>query len=264
MTAPADRYETIRLSHGGPVARLVLDRPPLNLVTGTMIDELMTALDVLEARADTRAVILTGAGDRAFCAGADLRDETPGRGDAYRFRKRGQALVDRIETFPKPTVAGIRGWCIGGGTALALPCDIRLASTTARFRTADVYLGLVPSWGMGFVRMVHYLGRNHAMDMLLLGEDVEAEAALRIGLVTRVASDDRFDAELARIGERLAGAAPLAVRAVKESIRTQYRDGYDRARVLEDAWADTIAASEDAREGIAAFREKRRPVFRGA
>jgi enoyl-CoA hydratase len=264
VTAAAGGYETIRLAHDGAVTRLVLDRPPFNLVTETMIEEVTAALDLLEARTETRAVILTGAGERAFSAGADLGDETPGRGDAYRFRKRGQALVDRIETFPKPTVAGIRGWCIGGGTALALPCDIRLASETARFRTADVYLGIVPSWGMGFVRMVHYIGRNHAMDMLLLGEDVDARGALRIGLVTRVVGDDRFEAELDRIGERLAGAAPLAVRAVKESIRAQYRDGYDRARVLEDTWADAIAETADAREGIAAFKEKRRPIFRGA
>ena len=262
--APDPRYQTIALSHDGGVSRLTFNRPPLNLVTAALLEEMLAALDLLERRRETRAVILTGAGDRAFCAGADLGEESRGEGDAgYRFRKRGQMLVDRIETFPKPTVAGIRGWCIGGGTALAWPCDIRLASATTKFRTADVYLGLVPSWGMGFVRLVHYVGRNRAMDMLLLGEDVGAEEALRMGLVSRVVPDDQFDAELARIALRLAGAAPIAVQAVKEAIRAQYRDGYDRAKVLEESWADLVAATDDAHEGVAAFKEKRRPIFKG-
>lgn len=264
MRAPEPAFETLLLRHEAAVSWITINRPPLNLVTPRLLEELPRALDQLERRPETRAVVLAGAGDRAFCAGADLGAESGRAADAgYAFRKAGQALVDRLETFPKPTLAGIRGWCIGGGTALALPCDVRLASSTAKFRTADVYLGLIPSWGMGFVRMVHYIGRNRAMDMLMLGEDVGAEEALRLGLVSRVVPEERFDAELARTAERLSGAAPVAVRALKESILAQYRDGYDRAKVLEERWADVIARTRDAHEGVAAFREKRRAVFRG-
>jgi enoyl-CoA hydratase/carnithine racemase len=258
-------YQTLLVEHAGPVSRVTLNRPPFNLVTPTLVAELSAVLALLENREATRAVILTGAGERAFCAGADLGEEARTDPDAgARFRRTGQALVDRIETFPKPTLAGIRGWCIGGGTALALPCDIRLASDTAKFRTADVYLGIVPSWGMGFVRMVHYIGRQRAMDMLMLGEDVGAQQAYEWGLVSRVVPAAGYDVELSRIGERLAGAAPIAVRALKESIRAQYRDGYDRAKVLEEAWAHEISLTTDAAEGIAAFKEKRKPAFRGA
>lgn len=253
------------VKHAESISWLSLNRPPLNLVTSELIAQLAYALDEAEARSETRVVVLTGTGERAFCAGADLGEEGRGGSDdrKVRFRQTARDVVDRIETFPKPTVAGIRGWCIGGGTALALPCDIRIASSTARFRTADVYLGIVPSWGMGFVRMVHYLGRNHAMDMLLLGEDVDAQRAHQMGLVTKVVADADYQRELGNVASRLAGAAPVAVRAVKEAIRAQYRDGYDRAAVLEDHWAGIVSETWDAKEGALAFKERRPPIFRG-
>ena len=128
----------------------------------------------------------------------------------------------------------------------------------------DVYLGIIPTWSIGMVRLVHYLGRNRTLDLLLLGEDVDARAAERLGLVTRVMPDESFAAEVKALAERLAGGAPLPIRAIKEAVRAQYRDGPDRAAAIEERWAREILGSADAREGMAAFREKRKPAFTGS
>ena len=257
-------YETIILSHRDAVATITLNRPTLNVVTPTLLEELLAAFDELESRDATRCLVLTGSGTRAFCAGADLGDEarhSPEAGQA--FREMGRRVVERIETYPKPVVAAIRGWCIGGGTGLAWPCDIRVASETAKFRAGDVYLGIIPTWSVGMVRLVHYVGRNRALDTLLLGEDISAREALDLGIVSRVVPDDKFDAEVERIAARLASGAPLAIQAIKEAVRCQYRDTVDRAAILEEQWAKKVLASTDAKEGIGAFREKRKPVFTG-
>lgn len=255
---------TLNVTHEGGISTITLNRPPLNLITPEVLDELDAAFDELEARAETRAVVLTGSGPKAFCAGADLGDEARHSADAGRaFRDHGRAIVERIEAFPKPVLGAIRGWCIGGGTGLAWACDIRIASESAKFRAGDVYLGMIPTWSLGMVRLVHYIGRNRTLDVLLLGEDITARAALDLGLVSRVVPDDRFDAEVAAVAARLAGGAPLPFRAIKEGVRAQCWDGMDRAARVEEQWARTILASHDVHEGIAAFKEKRRPVFRG-
>jgi enoyl-CoA hydratase/carnithine racemase len=255
---------TITLTHDGGISTLTLNRPPLNLITPVVMDELGAAFDELEARPETRAIVLTGAGTKAFCAGADLGDEARHTPEAGRtFRETGRAIVERIETFPKPVLGAIRGWCIGGGTGLAWACDIRVASESAKFRAGDVYLGIIPTWSLGMVRLVHYIGRNRTLDVLLLGEDITARQALDVGLVSRVVPDDRFELEVHAVAVRLAGGAPLAFRAIKEGVRAQCRDGMDRAALLEEQWAQKILASHDAHEGITAFKEKRRPVFVG-
>jgi enoyl-CoA hydratase len=257
-------FETIILSHRDAVSTITLNRPPLNIITPQLQQELMAAFDLLETRAETRCVVLTGTGTKAFCAGADLGDEarhSPEAGQA--FREAGRRIVERIETFPKAVVGAIRGWCVGGGTGLAWPCDIRVAAESARFRAGDVYLGIIPTWSVGMVRLVHYLGRNRTLDTLLLGEDITAKEALELGIVSRVAPDASFDAEVERISNRLASGAPLAIRAIKEAVRCQYRDTVDRAHLLEEQWAKTVLASKDAHEGITAFKEKRKPVFVG-
>jgi enoyl-CoA hydratase len=257
-------YETILLDHDGAVSTVTLNRPPFNIIVPELMQELRHAFDALEAREATRCVVLTGAGTRAFCAGADLGDEarhTPEAGQA--FRESGRAIVERIETFPKPIVGAIRGWCIGGGTGLAWPCDIRVAAESAKFRAGDVYLGIIPTWSVGMVRMVHYIGRNRTLDTLLLGEDISAREALELGIVSRVVADDAFESEVRRIAQRLASGAPLAIRAIKEAVRAQYRDTVDRAAVLEEQWSKSVLASADAKEGISAFKEKRKPTFTG-
>jgi enoyl-CoA hydratase len=257
-------YNTITLVHREGVSTLSLNRPPLNLVTMEMLEEVLAALDELERRDATRAVLFTGTGSRAFCAGADLNNEaehTPEAGRA--FRESGRRIVERIETFPKAVVAAVRGWCIGGGTGFAWAADIRLASTTVKFRAGDVYLGIIPTWSMGMVRLVHHIGRNRTLDLLLLGQDVDAAQALELGLVSRVIPEEHFLEEAFAVAERLSRGAPMAITAIKQAVHAQYWDGPDRAARIEELWTQRVLASHDAHEGMTAFLEKRQPRFTG-
>ncbi len=254
--------QDLRIEHQGGVSTIVLARPPVNAVSMQLLEELLAVLDELEARSETRCIVLRGDGTKAFCAGADLKGGNS-VGSGTKFRDLGRAVVDRLESIPKPVIAAIRGWCIGGGFAIGMACDVRLASTTTRFRTGDAYLGVVPSWGMSLTRLTHFIGRNRALDLLILGEDLDATQAHQMGLVSRVIADEEFDAEVTRTAERVASGAPITFKAIKETIRAQYVFSPAAAQALETHWADIGGASADGREGIAAFREKRQPVFTG-
>src|SRR5262245_4866672 len=257
------QFETLKVTHEGGASRITLDRPPVNAANVQLLEELLAALDALETRGETRSIVLTGAGGKAFCAGADLSGTGDQAHGNKRFRALGRAALERVETHPKPIIAALRGWAIGGGFALAMACDVRLASTTAKFRTGDAYLGVIPSWGMSLTRLVHYIGRNRALDMLILGEDLSAEQAQELGLVTRVVADDAFDVEIERVAERVSAGAPITFKAIKETVRAQYWDGPAQAQALETKWADFNDKSRDFEEGKTAFREKRKPDFKG-
>jgi enoyl-CoA hydratase/carnithine racemase len=236
----------------------------MNAVSPELLEELLDVFAVLGKSDGTRCILLTGAGERAFSAGADLKATSDGKADlGTRFRELGRALLDTIEQSPKPVVAAIRGWCIGGGFAVAMSCDVRLASSTAKIRTADAWVGVVPSWGMSLTRLVHYIGRNRSMDMLMIGDDIDAAKAYEIGLVTSVTPDDAFDAEVERVTKRIASGSPIVFRAIKETVRSQYWDSPAASRIAELRWSEISSASEDYKEGRRAFAEKRAPVFSG-
>jgi enoyl-CoA hydratase len=256
--------DDLLITHDSGVTTLTINRPPLNLMTMALIEAIVAALEAAKERDETRTIVIRGAGTRAFCAGADLKSEgedSPARANS--MRDIGMCMIELIEEHPKPVISAVRGWCIGGGTAIAWPADIRLAAASAKFRAGDIYLGLAPSWGLGNARLVHYLGRNRALDTALLGDDITAQEAYDWGLVTRVFPNETFDAEVARIAHKLAGGAPLPIRAIKETVRAQYRDSPDRAQLLTERWHRVIRESDDAREGIRAAVEKRKPVFKG-
>ena len=256
-------YQTIKVEHVGGASRVTLDRPPVNAVTVQLLEELLSALDALETRDETRCIVLTGGGTKAFCAGADLSGTGVQAHGNDRFRALGRQALARIETHTKPVIGALRGWCIGGGFALAMACDVRIASTTVKFRTGDAYLGVIPSWGMSLTRLVHYIGRNRTLDMLILGEDLSAEKAAELGLVTRVVAEDRFDSEIAKVAARVATGAPIVFSAIKETVRAQYWDSPPAAHELETLWAARNDASQDFQEGKAAYKERRPAVFKG-
>jgi enoyl-CoA hydratase/carnithine racemase len=247
----------------GAVARVTLNNPPVNAVSTRLLDDLHAALDLIERNRKIRCVILTGAGDRAFCAGADLRQESqlgdPTAGKA--FRHYGRRTLERIETFPRPIVAAIHGYCIGGGTAIAWSCDYRIAADNTVFRAGDAYLGIVPSWGMGLTRLPRFVGRNKALDILLLGENFGAEEAKGMDLVSKVVPRAELMQAAQAVAERIAGASPSAILATRKAIAHNLRHSWDSMVEYEEELCDEVFGHADAKEGMQAFLEKRAPRF---
>jgi enoyl-CoA hydratase len=243
---------------------IAIQNPPVNAASSKVLHALLAAFDQAEAHADARAIIFTGAGDRAFCAGGDLREEgdfgTPEGSRAYRAL--GRKVLRRIESSTLPIIAAIHGYCIGGGTALAWACDLRLAADNARFRAADAYLGMLPSWGMGLTRLPRYVGRNRASDILLLGEDFDAATAMELGLLTRVVPRAELMTVAHSMADRIAQASPLAIKATRRAIAYNSRQTWAEMERYEEEACEAMFGHPDAHEGPLAFAEKRKPVFR--
>lgn len=255
---------TIHVERDGAVATLTLDNPPVNAVSTKLVNALHAALDQVEAMQDVRCAILTGAGERAFCAGGDLREEQDfGSPEASRaFRELGRRTLNRLELFRVPIIAAIHGYCIGGGTAIAWACDIRIAADNAIFRAGDAYLGLVPSWGMGLTRLPRLVGRNRVLDILLIGENFDALKAQELGLVTKVVSRPHLIKEARAVAERIAKASPTAILATRKAIAYNLRHSWDDMVRHEEEICAEVFAHPDAHEGPKAFSEKRQPNFR--
>lgn len=253
----------IRLEKDGAIAKLTLDNPPVNAASSKLINTLHERFDELEQDKNIRCVILTGAGEKAFCAGGDLREEKDfGSPEASKaFRALGRRTLDRIEAFPVPIVAAIHGYCIGGGTAIGWACDIRIAADNTVFRAGDAYLGIVPSWGMGLTRLPRYVGRCRALDILLIGENFGAETAREFGLVTRVVKKAELENEALAIAERIASASPTAIRATRDAIRYNSRESWKDMVEFEIDVCEKVFSHPDAHEGPRAFAEKRKPNF---
>jgi len=255
--------ELVLIERRDRIATLTLNRPPMNPMSNRMFDAIHAALADIEQDRAIRCIILTGSGDRAFCAGADIREESSftTEADSAAFRSYGRRTLERFETCAKPIVAAIQGYCIGGGTAIAWSCDIRIAAENAVFRAGDAYLGLVPSWGMGLTRLPRLVGRNRALDILLLGENFSAATALDLGLVTRVVPTERLRAEATTVAERIAKASPRAILATRRAVNFNIRHGWDEMVRYEEELCREVFAHPDAAEGPRAFMEKRDPRF---
>jgi len=255
---------TVHVERDGAVATLTLDNPPVNAVSTKLVNALHAALDQVEAMDDVRCVVLTGAGERAFCAGGDLREEQAfGSPEASRaFRELGRRTLNRIEQFRVPIVAAIHGYCIGGGTAIGWVCDIRIAADNSVFRAGDAYLGLVPSWGMGLTRLPRLVGRNRVLDILLIGENFDAPKAHELGLVTKVVARAQLMPEARAVAERIAKASPTAILATRKAVGHNLRHGWDEMVRYEEEICTEVFGHPDAHEGPKAFTEKRPPNFK--
>jgi enoyl-CoA hydratase len=257
--------DSILLARDGAIATITLNRPAvLNALDAALLDRLAAALDEVDADAGIRAVIVTGAGDRAFAAGADIgelaRLAGPAAGAA--LARRGQHVTRRIETLRAPVIAAVNGFALGGGCELAMACDIRIASDRARFGQPEVNLGISPGYG-GTQRTTRLLGSGAAMLLCLTGELIDAAEALRIGLVQRVVPAADLPQAARAIADAIAAKAPLAVSATKRAILDGAALAIDDALALEAVHFGALVASDDFREGTAAFLAKRPPAFAG-
>ncbi|HEX7126573.1 MAG TPA: enoyl-CoA hydratase-related protein [Thermodesulfobacteriota bacterium] len=251
---------TVRVEVDGTVATLVVDNPPLNVITDTVRAGLLAGLAECEARR-VRAVVLTGAGERAFSAGADLREEeTLTRETVRPFLEADEAVLSRIERYPGAVIAAVRGYAYGGGFELALACDIRVAGESARFAGVGVKVGLIASTA----RLTRLAGETVARDLLLTGRTVPADEALELGLVSRVVPDVDLLAESAAVARVVAERAPLAVRANKAAmLEAAGPEPLAGALARERARFAALQATRDHREALAAFFEKRPARFTG-
>ena len=248
------------------VATVALNRPErLNALDATMIAELREAFIMLETDHSTHAIVLTGAGERAFCAGADIAGfkdvKTTFQGAA--LARRGQYLTLLMEEMGTPIIAAINGFALGGGMELAMAADFRIAAEHAKFGQPEVNLGLIPGFG-GTQRTARLLGRGMAMFLCLSGEQIDAQEALRCGLVQRVTPKDGLLAEAQRLAKLIAAKAPLAIAAVKRSIDEGLRQPSSASALeVEALHFGMLFNTEDTHEGIRAFLEKRAPSFKG-
>ena len=256
--------ELVKYKKEGQVITIMLANPPVNAVSTKVLNALNAAFDRAEAEDDARVIIFGGEGEKAFCAGGDLREEKD-FGDpenARAFRTLGRNTLNRIENGKLPVIAAIHGYCIGGGTALGWICDLRVAAENSVFRAGDAYLGVLPSWGMGLTRLPKYVGRNKALDILLLGENFGAQEAYELGLVSKVVPRDKLMDECMKMAQRICKASPTAIRATREAIAGNLRRSWENMVELELELCEMMFAHHDAHEGPAAFAEKREPKFK--
>jgi enoyl-CoA hydratase len=255
---------TLLLERRAGIAWLTLNRPEkLNALSTREIQELDQAVRTLEPDPDVRGIILTGAGTRAFAAGADIAElaqQAPLEAKARSLA--GQAVFRRLEALRKPVVAAVNGLCLGGGCELAMACHLRVASDSAKFGQPEVKLGIGPGYG-GTVRLPRLVGRGRALELLLTGETIDAQEAWRIGLVNRVVPADRLLAEAERLLSLILDNGPLAVGLVLEAVDAGSEMSPAQASLLEANHFGMASATQDMREGMLAFLEKRKPRFTG-
>jgi enoyl-CoA hydratase len=256
-------YETLRLSTDDGVATVTIHRPEKrNALNARVRRELVDALDALAADPDVRVVILTGAGDRAFVAGADIGEFAERSPLEQRAAMEGRRVFEVLADYPKPTIAALNGYALGGGCELALACDLRIAARSARLGQPEVALGLLPGGG-GTQRLPRLVGLGRAMRMILTGDLLDAEEAARIGLVDEVVDDDALAERARAVAARIAAHSPVAVKLIKQAVRAAAELPLSAGLALERELFITAFASEDRAEGVAAFLEKRTPAFRG-
>jgi enoyl-CoA hydratase len=257
-------FQNIKFEKKNQIAYVTIDRPKvLNALNMATMQELKQAFAAIKDDAEVRVVILTGGGEKAFVAGADigeLSQHSPV--SAKEYTHKGQAIIDAIENLGKPVIACVNGFALGGGCELAMACTMRLASENAKLGQPEVKLGIVPGYG-ATQRLPRLIGRGRALELLLSGETIDAVEAHRIGLVNALAPQGELIAAAKQWARTVIANGPLAVALTMESVDAGLDGGLQAGLRFESMAFGLTAASEDRREGTAAFLEKRRPVFTG-
>ena len=257
-------YETILYEKENNVCIATLNRPDrLNALSGQLMHELGAILDDFATDADARTLILTGAG-RGFCAGADIKERAQPSGNRERPRQASwrYGLFNKLEDVPKPVIAAINGPCNGGGFELALCCDFRIASENANFGLGEVKLGVIPLAG-GTARLPRLIGVGRAKEFLYFGNRVDAHEAYRLGIVNKVVTHEELMTECKKWAAELSEKAPLSLRMLKSCVNIGMQMSLLEALDYESKCGAFLANTEDRKEGMQAFVEKRKPVFKG-
>ncbi len=244
----------------GNIARLIINREQQrNALSGQAISLFMKYLDAAETNEDIRVILITGTGDKAFCSGADLGGAAGG--EIKEVFGNYARLLKRLAGYPKPIVAKINGYCLAGGMGLMLACDIVISRNDTKFGTPEVNVGLFPMM-IGALIYRNVL-RKKAMEMVLMGEKLSSDQALEMGLITRAVPPQKLDAEVEKTLNSLASKSPVGIKIGKEAFYTMADMPFEEAVDFLSVKIAEVAATEDAREGITAFFEKRKPVFKG-
>jgi enoyl-CoA hydratase len=256
-------YETITVERRGAVALLTINRPDkLNALNKKVHEEGVAALEELKTDESVRVVVITGAGEKSFIAGADITEFEGQTPVTQRSLFHEKTLFNSLDTFPKPVIAMVNGFCLGGGNELALACDLRVCSENARFSQPEINLGIIPGGG-GTQRLTNLVGEGFAMEIILTGDMIDAKTAEAIGLVNHVYPADELEAKTMELANKIAEKAPIALQLCKEAVKFASRSNLDEGLRREVDLFAICFSTEDKQEGVSAFLEKRKPVFKG-
>lgn len=256
-------YETILVEKRDKVALLTINRPDkLNALNQQVRNEVCAALDDLAADDSVRVLVITGAGEKSFIAGADIGEFAGRTALAQREVMAARTVFSAVADFSKPVIAMINGFCLGGGCELAMGCDIRIASEKAKFGQPEMNLGIIPGGG-GTQRLARLVGEGKAMEMILTGDLITAQHAKEIGLVNDVVAPEELESRVMTLADKIAGKSPIAARLGKKSVRNASRMGLREGLESEIELFALCFSSEDKEEGVSAFLAKRKPEFKG-
>jgi enoyl-CoA hydratase len=261
----ADGNDTILLAREDDgIALVTINRPDkLNALNAATVKRLDAVLHELHADETVRAIILTGAGEKAFVAGADIAElSRMGPVDGVQVSRDGQQTFRFLERMPKPVIAVVNGFALGGGLELALACHIRIASNRAKFGLPEVKLGIIPGYG-GTIRLARLVGRGRALELVLTGDMIDAAEAYRIGLVNRVEEQDVLLDAARAMARRITANGPIAIALALEAVDLGMHSSIDDAQTHESSLFGLLASTEDMREGMQAFLDKRKAGFQG-